>query len=62
MLFTPEHNELRRTVKNFVEKEMNPHVDEWEQAGEFPIREIFKKLGDLGQIGRASCRGRGGGV
>lgn len=51
MLFTQEHNEIRRTVKNFVENEINPHVDEWEAAGTFPMREVFKKLGDLGLLG-----------
>lgn len=51
MIFTQEHNEIRRTVKNFVDNEINPHVDEWEKAGEYPIREIFKKMGDLGILG-----------
>lgn len=51
MLFTQEHNEIRRTVKNFVENEINPHCDEWERAGTFPMKEIFKKLGDLGLLG-----------
>lgn len=51
MHFTQEHEELRRTVKNFVEKEINPHVDEWEKDGRFPMRELFKKAGDLGLLG-----------
>ena len=51
MIFTQEHNEIRRTVKNFVVNEINPHVDEWEAAGTFPMKEIFKKLGDLGLLG-----------
>lgn len=51
MIFTQEHNEIRRTVKNFVDNEINPHVEEWEKAGEYPIREIFKKMGDLGILG-----------
>lgn len=51
MIFTQEHNEIRRTVKNFVENEINPHVDEWEAAGTFPMKELFKKLGDLGLLG-----------
>ncbi|WP_020406312.1 acyl-CoA dehydrogenase family protein [Hahella ganghwensis] len=51
MLLTQEHNEIRRTVRNFVEKELNPHTDEWEKAGEFPMHEIFRKLGDLGLLG-----------
>tara|TARA_R110001592_G_scaffold175466_5_gene414755 strand:- start:81247 stop:82404 length:1158 start_codon:yes stop_codon:yes gene_type:complete len=51
MIFTQEHNEIRRTVKNFVENEINPHVEEWEAAGTFPMKDMFKKLGDLGLLG-----------
>jgi len=51
VIFTQEHKEIRRTVKNFVENEINPFVNEWEEAGTFPMREMFKKLGDLGLLG-----------
>jgi citronellyl-CoA dehydrogenase len=51
MIFTQEHNEIRRTVRNFVENEINPYVDEWEAQGSFPIKELFKKMGDLGLLG-----------
>ncbi|KHL68852.1 acyl-CoA dehydrogenase [Pseudomonas flexibilis] len=51
MHFTQEHDELRRTVKNFVDREINPYVDEWEKDGRFPMRELFKKAGDLGLLG-----------
>src|SRR5690606_4272023 len=51
MHFTQEHDELRRTVRNFVDKEINPYVDEWEKDGRFPMRELFKKAGDLGLLG-----------
>ncbi len=51
MQFTAEHNELRRTVAKFVEAEINPNVDEWESAEQFPSHELFKKLGDLGLLG-----------
>ncbi|OUR87996.1 acyl-CoA dehydrogenase [Gammaproteobacteria bacterium 42_54_T18] len=51
MMFTPEHEELRRTVRNFVEKEINPYVPEWEKNGPFPAHELFKKMGDLGLLG-----------
>jgi alkylation response protein AidB-like acyl-CoA dehydrogenase len=40
-----------RTVANFVEKELNPHVRTWEDAGRFPIHEVFKKMGELGLLG-----------
>ena len=51
MRFTEEHNQLRRTVRDFVEKEINPHIDEWEKAGAFPAHEVFKKAGKLGLLG-----------
>ena len=51
MIFTAEHNELRRTVRAFVDNELNPHVREWEDAGRFPIHDVFKKMGDLGLLG-----------
>src|SRR6202453_4025345 len=51
MLFTAEHDEPRRTPQKFIAAEINPHVDEWEAAGEFPAHEVFKKLGDLGFLG-----------
>jgi citronellyl-CoA dehydrogenase len=51
MQFTEEHNALRQTVANFVDKELNPHADEWEKAGIFPAHEVFKKMGDLGLLG-----------
>jgi citronellyl-CoA dehydrogenase len=51
MLFTEEHKEIRRTITNFIASEINPFVDEWEQAGIFPAHEVFKKAGDLGLLG-----------
>jgi citronellyl-CoA dehydrogenase len=51
MLFTEQHEELRRSVSRFVEREINPFVDEWEDAGMFPAHELFKKLGDAGFLG-----------
>src|ERR1700727_482201 len=51
MLFTAEHEEPRRSLQKFIAAEINPHVDEWEAAGEFPAHELFKKLGTLGFLG-----------
>ncbi|PIE41821.1 MAG: acyl-CoA dehydrogenase [Gammaproteobacteria bacterium] len=51
MIFTQEHEELRRTVRNFIEKEINPNVEQWEQHPPFPAKEVFKKMGDLGLLG-----------
>ena len=51
MRFSEEHTQLRRTVREFVDKELNPHVDEWEREGAFPAHEVFKKAGRLGLLG-----------
>jgi acyl-CoA dehydrogenase len=47
---TDEHQMLRRTVRAFVEKEVAPHVDAWEEAGRIP-RELWRRLGELGFLG-----------
>ena len=51
MQFTPEHDALRRMTRQFVENQINPFVDEWEEAGIFPAHELFKKMGELGLLG-----------
>jgi acyl-CoA dehydrogenase len=49
-MFTDEHEMLRRTVRAFVEKEVAPQVDAWEEAGRIP-REFWRRLGELGLLG-----------
>lgn len=49
--FTEEHEMFRRSVRAFVEKEINPYCDEWEEAGTIPLHALFKKMGDLGLLG-----------
>ena len=48
--FGPAHNMVRRSVKEFVDKEIIPHVDEWEELNEFS-RDLYKKAGDVGILG-----------
>jgi citronellyl-CoA dehydrogenase len=50
-LFTAEHDEVRRSLRKFIDAEINPHVDAWEAEGRFPAHALFKKLGDLGFLG-----------
>ncbi len=45
--FSKQHDLLRRSVREFVRKEIAPKVNEWEEAGGFP-RELFKKVAQLG--------------
>lgn len=49
--FTDEHEMFRKSVRNFVEKELNPHCDAWEEAGIWPAHDVLKKMGDLGFLG-----------
>ncbi len=51
LYFTKEHEQVRRAVRDFIKKEINPFVDEWEEQGTTPLHKIFKKLGDLGFLG-----------
>ena len=60
MQFTHEHEEIARTLKRFIDSEINPHVDEWEAAEIFPAHEVFKKLGDLGLLGLCKPTAYGG--
>jgi len=48
--FQEEHRILRRSVRKFVDEELNPHVDTWEAEGRLP-KDIFRKLGELGVLG-----------
>jgi citronellyl-CoA dehydrogenase len=60
MILTHEHKELYRTVKKFVEEELNPHVAEWEKAGIWPAHEVLKKMGELGLLGISKPEAYGG--
>ncbi len=51
MQYTHEHLEMQNTLRRFIDEEINPHVDEWEEAEIFPAHEVFKKLGNLGLLG-----------
>jgi alkylation response protein AidB-like acyl-CoA dehydrogenase len=48
--FTPEQRLLRRSVREFAESELRPHVRAWDDAQEFP-RELLAKLAGLGLMG-----------
>jgi citronellyl-CoA dehydrogenase len=51
LYFGKEHEQVRKAVRDFVTKEINPHVDEWEEKGIAPLHDLFKKMGDLGFLG-----------
>jgi len=48
--YTEEQQQLRKTVREFAEREIAPHVMEWDEAAHFPL-ETIKELGQLGLMG-----------
>jgi len=48
--FGPAHNMVRRSVKEFVDQEIVPNIEDWEEMNEFP-RDLYKKAGDVGILG-----------
>jgi alkylation response protein AidB-like acyl-CoA dehydrogenase len=60
VLFDDEHELFRESVRKFVEKEMVPHNDEWENAG-LVSREVFLAAGARGFLGMAIPEEYGGG-
>ena len=49
--FTKDHDMVRKAVRDFVRKEIQPNLDEWEENGYTPLHDLFKKMGDLGFLG-----------
>src|SRR2546430_12645562 len=49
MYFTDAHEELRQHIRRFLEKEVQPHLEEWEEKT-FPDS-IFERFGELGFLG-----------
>jgi acyl-CoA dehydrogenase len=45
--YTEEHNIFRNSLQKFVDKEILPYIEEWEEAGIVP-RSVWKKMGDSG--------------
>ena len=48
--YTPEQIQLRKSVREFAEAEIAPHVMEWDEAQIFP-KDAIRKLGELGYMG-----------
>src|SRR5260370_19618367 len=61
MQFTAEHEALRASVRDLVDRKINPHVDEWEGAGRFPAHALFPLLAKIGLLGLEYDPAYGGG-
>ena len=46
-VFNEQHQMFRASLRSFVEKEVTPHVAEWEEAGRIP-KSFWLRLGELG--------------
>jgi acyl-CoA dehydrogenase len=57
---TPERDQLRKTTRSFAEREILPHVDEWERIGELP-RDLHRRAGAAGLLGANFPEAAGGG-
>ncbi|AJD47904.1 acyl-CoA dehydrogenase [Isoalcanivorax pacificus W11-5] len=57
--FNDTHRMVRDSVRKFVEKEILPHIDAWEEAGEFP-RELYSKAAETGLLGIGHPEAYGG--
>ncbi len=50
LYFTEEHNSFRQSFKEFLQKEVVPHIEKWEKEGTIE-RFIWKKVGEMGYFG-----------
>ncbi|MEH6406001.1 MAG: acyl-CoA dehydrogenase family protein [Leeuwenhoekiella sp.] len=57
--FSEEHNLFRESLRDFLQKEVVPHIDKWEETGIID-RFIWKKFGDMGYFGLAYPEEYGG--
>ena len=54
--YSEEHKAMQTTLKKIIDTEINPYVDQWEDEGQYPAHEVFKKLGDAGLMGKISFK------
>ncbi|ETA08563.1 acyl-CoA dehydrogenase family protein [Gordonia alkanivorans] len=59
-IFTEDHEAFRKTIRDFIAKEVTPVYHDWEKQGH-PPREFYNRLGDLGVLGIEAPEEFGGG-
>ncbi|GGG88716.1 acyl-CoA dehydrogenase [Polaribacter pacificus] len=59
MYFTEEHDAFRQSFKDFLQKEVKPHIEKWEETGTID-RFIWKKFGEMGYFGLNTPEAYGG--
>ncbi len=58
--FSDEHEQLRASIRQYVESELAPSADDWEREGDFPTS-VFTRMGELGFLGLSYPDAYGGG-
>jgi acyl-CoA dehydrogenase len=48
--FSPDHEQFRASLRDFVSREITPHVNDWDEAGTFP-RSLYQRAAELGATG-----------
>jgi len=57
--FSEEHQLFRSTFRSFLDKEVKPHVDQWEKNGQLP-KSIYRLFGEMGYFGMTLPEAYGG--
>ncbi len=60
MIWNEDHEALRRTTRAVVDTHVNPFVDQWEEEGIFPARQVMKAFGNAGLLGIGKPEAYGG--
>jgi len=50
IFFNEEHELFRKTIQDFLLKEVSPHINTWEAEGKVD-RGVLKKMGEMGYFG-----------
>ncbi|MGW8815617.1 acyl-CoA dehydrogenase family protein [Gordonia terrae] len=61
MKFDSDHELFRKSVRDMLAREVQPHIDGWEEAGIFPAHELFPTFAELGLLGLEYSEEFGGG-
>ena len=58
--FSEEHEMFRKSLRDFLKREVKPNLNQWEKDGKIP-KEIWKKMGEMGFLGLSYPEKYGGG-
>lgn len=59
LFYTNEHDAFRTEVRKFVDREISPNIEAWEEAAEFP-RTLYRAAGEMGLLGLGFPEAYGG--